>query len=100
MRTTVMGYFALTVGDAYIVLDEKKNEIGKLDVLDGKVVVKREGLDDVELEEKEIESWFTDNKFILTKTSPRWVEFNPNPGKNDKASDCTIRAYCAAEKIS
>jgi len=100
MRATVMGYFALMPGDAYIVLDEKKKEIGKLDVLTYKVVVSREGLDDIELSEKEVPEWFEKNKYILTKTSPRWVEFNPNPGHNAKANDCTIRAYCAAEKIS
>lgn len=95
-----MGYFALMPGDAYIVLDSNKKEIGKLSVLSDKAVVMREGMDDVELEEKEIAKWFEDNKFILTKTSPRWVEFNPNPGKNTKANDCTIRAYCAAEGLS
>lgn len=100
MRATVMGYFALMPGDAYIILDSNKKEIGKLDVLDGKAVVVREGMDDVELEEKDIGKWFENNKYMLTKTSPRWVEFNPNPGKNTKASDCTIRAYCAAEKLS
>jgi len=100
MRATVTGYFALMPGDNYIILDSNKKEIGKLSIVNGKAIVIRTGMDDVELEEKDIEPWFTDNKYILTKTSPRWVEFNPNPGKNTKASDCTIRAYCAAEKLS
>lgn len=98
MRTTVEGYFALLAGETYLVLDEDKYEIGKLEVLENLAVITI-GNETTKLKEDEIQPWFEENKYILTKTSPRFIEFNPNPSKNVKANDCTIRAYCAAEKL-
>lgn len=98
MRATLKGYFALLPGEAYLVLDKDKYEIGKLEVLNDFASVKI-GEDETRLKEDEIQPWFETKGYILTKTSPRFVEFNPNPSKTVKANDCTIRAYCAAEKL-
>ena len=98
MKATVTGFFRLQPGDTYLVLDSNRNEIGKLDACDGYSTVTI-GDEEERLKETEIDIWFEDRGYMLTKDSPRYIEYNPNPNNNKKANDCTIRAYCAAEKL-
>ena len=103
MRAVLNSYMALMSGETYLILDQNKRELGKLNVFDNFVNVKfnNEDEDDpgLDLKEDEIVKWFTTNQYLISKISPRWVEFNPNPVKSAKANDCTIRAYCAAENL-
>lgn len=98
MRTTLKSYLALTSGETYLILDEDKKEIGKLTVNDEDVSIEiNEAIS--KLKEDALPEWFESRHYLISKVSPRWVDFNPNPIKNSKANDCTIRAYCAAENI-
>jgi hypothetical protein len=99
MKTTVKCVFTLKVGDSYSVLDKNKNEIGTFEVNNDFVNVII-GDEETQLKEPQIQDWFEENEYLLSKESPRWVEYNPNPAHNSKANDCTIRAYCAAENLS
>ena len=98
MKLEARGFFTIKPGDTYIVLDKNRNEVGKLDGCEGYSIVTIGDLEE-HLRENEIDVWFDDHGYILTKDSPRYVEYNPNPNNNTKANDCTIRAYCAAEKL-
>lgn len=99
MRTITKGYFTFKSGDTYLILDSNKNEVGKIDVCDAHLLVTIND-EETRLEELEIQPWFDKHpEYMITKDSPRWVEYNPNPNHNTKANDCTIRAYCAAEKL-
>ena len=99
MKVVTTGYFAFKTGDTYIILEKNKNEEGKLEVFDTHLLITI-GEDETRLEsDGEIQNWFDEHDYILSKTSPRWIEYNPNPNHNTKANDCTIRAYCAAENL-
>lgn len=98
MRAVTKGYFAFKSGDTYLILDSNKKEIGKLEAFDTHILITIDGTE-TRLEEKEVQHWFDTNDYMITKNSPRWVEYNPNPNGNTKANDCTIRAYCAAENL-
>lgn len=100
MKALVQGFFALRVGKTYLILDTDKNEIGKLDVYDKYVKVKIGDNEEEQLSELEIQPYFEKNSYVLSETSPRWIEYNPNPNPKNSSNDCTIRAYCAAENIT
>lgn len=98
MKATTKGYFVFKSGDTYILLDEHSNEVGKIDVCDTHLLVTIDG-DETHVSDNEVQHWFDTHNYTITKTSPRWIEYNPNPANNSKANDCTIRAYCAAENL-
>lgn len=99
MKITTKGFFALKTGDTCVILDQNKNEIGKMDVQNGYCVVTIKDDDELRMDEAQTQAWFDEKGYILTKDSPRWIEYNPNPSNNTKANDCTVRAYCAAENL-
>lgn len=98
MKVTSKGYFTLKSGDTFLLLDENKNEVGKIDVFVAHVIVTIDG-EEENLSEQELQHWLDTHDYMISKDSPRWVEYNPNPNNNTKANDCTIRAYCAAENL-
>ena len=99
MKITAKGYFTLKSGDTFLLLDMVKNEIGKMEVFAEHVTVQLNGEEEENLNELELQHWLDTHELMISKDSPRWVEYNPNPNHNTKANDCTIRAYCAAEKL-
>lgn len=100
MNITVKGYFRLNESKNYLILDEHNHEIGTLDISAEPVTAVMEEGEDVKFENPdEIENYFAEHNYSLTTDSVRWIEYNPNPKSNTKATDCSIRAYCAAENI-
>ena len=101
MAVEVRGYFNLKDNNkTFIVLDSVRNEIGTVSALGNKLIVELDADDPIHFEnERELEHWFEENNYILTTDSTRFVHYNPNPNGNEKATDCTIRAYCAAQDI-
>lgn len=101
MAIQVEGYFNLKdTRKTFIVLDSNRNEIGSLEASGNKLIVDITDDEPIHFEnEGELEHWFDENGYILTTDSTRFVFYNPNPNSNEKATDCSIRAYCAAQDI-
>lgn len=98
MNIKVNGFFKLSDSKNYVILDKHNNEIGTLDVTLEPITAIFSN-DEVAFNTKdELENYFNENGYSLTTDSIRWVEYNPNP-QDKKTTDCSIRAYCAAEDI-
>lgn len=99
MDIIVNGLFDLSKDKTYVVLTAEKDEKGTLSVKKGVTVAKIKGLPDHEFaDDNELKEWIEENNYVLALETPRWLAYNPNPQLN-KTTDCTIRAYCAAEGI-
>lgn len=101
MEIITKGLFKFDPKKSYVLIDENKVEYGTIEV-DGEDVIvhfKEEDKDDeIFSSPLDFEHWLNNKKYIITSDSVRWLNYNPNP-KTDKANDCSIRAYCAAENL-
>lgn len=98
----VQGLFKLQENKNYVLLNGRE-EVGTLEVSGDNVFVvyKDEDKEDEEFTNTlDLQNFINNNGFVLTQDSIRWLKFNPNPANNEKANDCSIRAYCAAEDIT
>lgn len=98
------GLFKLNPAKDYVLITENKIEKGKLRIDGTSIYVELDEADkngEVEFvfeNGNELNEWLEENNLILTSDSVRWILYNPNP-TTDKANDCSIRAYCAAEDL-
>lgn len=98
------GYFKIKNGDTFLLLDNNNNEVGKIDIDGDGMKVKLHNAEHDESDPEvvprpKMQTWFDEHDYVLTKDSIRWIEYNPNPCGNEKATDCVIRSYCAAEDL-
>ena len=100
MDIIVNGLFDLSKDKTYVIITEDRNEVGTLKIENGEYTVKTKNTDKpiTFTDAQELRDWLGD-EYVLATESYRWHEYNPNPLNNSKATDCTIRAYCAAEKL-
>jgi len=95
----VQGLFDLSKDKVYVIVDNKRHEVGKFEISKGNYYAKIEGKETITFGgQLEIEDWLNDHAYALATDSWRWYEYNPNP-EGKITGDCTIRAYCAAEHM-
>lgn len=98
------GLFKLNPAKNYVLISKNKVEKGKLEISGTTITAvlddpDADGVSEFDFENGiGLDTWLDSHDLILTSDSVRWILYNPNP-TTDKANDCSIRAYCAAEDL-